>query len=79
MNYQWGTGGRRSYASFLVRFWLTKRPPCEERLVIEVQSVQSGERLRFDELENALTYLHNRAIEVSLEQRQDPHDESGSC
>jgi hypothetical protein len=38
-----------------------RKPGDEEELTIEVQSVQSGEKLRFDSLEAALAFLRDQA------------------
>ncbi len=63
MNKEYTTRGGKSYTSFLIRFWLIQRPSGEEELAIEVQSVQSGERLRFENFEAAVAFLRAQANE----------------
>jgi hypothetical protein len=36
----------KAYNSFIVRTWLLKNQPLGERLVVDVEHVQSGRRLR---------------------------------
>ena len=47
----------RTYNSFLVRCWLAREPPQDERVVFAVEHIQTGERTRVLSLRAAQDWI----------------------
>jgi hypothetical protein len=47
----------RTYNSFLIRCWLAREPPQEERVVFAVEHIQTGERTKVLSLRAAQDWI----------------------
>jgi len=51
----------KAYSSFVVRCWVLKDQPLGERRVLDVEHVQSGERLRTSNFGEARAWMESMA------------------
>jgi hypothetical protein len=47
----------KRYGSFLIRCWLVREPPQDERSVFSVEHIQTGERMRVESLRDAQDWI----------------------